>query len=98
MSCPLCDNKGIVLICYRESREYDAAACLCKKGLYWRTKDQLKAWAALQKPKPSRIGGLESFYTDEAIEELRTRTDLDQDIGGVPQEADWQRQLVKAGG
>jgi hypothetical protein len=47
-------------------------------------KDQLKAWAERQDPKPSRIGGLEDFYTSEAIEELRTRTDLDQDTGGIP--------------
>lgn len=96
MSCPLCDNKGIVLICYRQSRDYDAAACVCKKGLYWRTKDQLKAWAALQSPKPSRIGGLEDFYTEAAIEELRTCTDLDQDIGGPPQAHEWDQKTMRA--
>ncbi len=84
MKCPLCDNRGIVLICYRQDRCYDAAACVCRRGRPWRTTDQLKAWAALQLPKPSRIGGLEDFYTEAAIEELRTATDLDQDVGCVP--------------
>ena len=84
MICPLCDNRGVILICYREDRTYDAAACLCKKGSWWRLKDQLKAWAAQQNPKPSRIGGIEDFYTPDAIEELRTRRDLDQDTGWIP--------------
>jgi hypothetical protein len=96
MTCPLCGNKGIVLLCYRESKDYDAMACTCKKGLYWRTRDQLKAWAANQTPKPSRIGGLEDFYTEKAIEELRTATDLDQDIGGPPQPVEFERKAVTA--
>ena len=82
MRCPLCDGKGIVLLCYRESQTYDAMACTCRKGQLWRTNSQLKAWAKLQAHPPERIGGLEDFYTEAAIEELRTATDLDQDIGG----------------
>lgn len=90
MTCPLCDGKGIVLVCYRLDRKYDAAACLCPKGKWWRTKDQLKAWASLQTPKPSRIGGVEDFYSPEALEELRTARDRDQDTGGIPTPREWQ--------
>lgn len=97
MICRLCDDKGIVLICYRHERTYDAAACLCNKGQYWRTKHQLKAWASMRQPKPDRIGGLEDFYEPQAIEELRTlpAADLDQDVGGIPQAAEWEQ--VSAG-
>ena len=92
MTCPLCDGRGIVLICYRESEDYDAAACTCPKGQRWRTTDQLTAWAALQTPKPVRIGGLEDFYSAPGLEQLRTAADLDQDVGGVPQASDWHAQ------
>jgi len=61
-----------VLICYRQEQNYDAAACRCGKGQMWRTKDQLKAWAARQDPKPVRIGRIEDFYTEQALSELVT--------------------------
>lgn len=67
--CKHCGGKGIVLICYVESNDYDAAACLCEQGKWWRTKYQLKAWAAQQTPPPVRVGRLEDFYTAKAIAE-----------------------------
>lgn len=84
MKCNLCEGFGLILICYRQDRTYDVAACTCAKGGFWRTREQLKAWADRQNPKPSRIGGLEDFYSARALEELRTATDLDQDVGGIP--------------
>ena len=71
-TCGICGNKGIVLICYNETQDYDAAACTCRKGQYWRMPKQLKAWAASQKPQPVRIGRLEEFYTEAAIAKLST--------------------------
>ncbi len=70
--CKFCGGKGIVLICYVESNDYDAAACQCNHGKLWRVKNQLNVWGRLQTPPPVRVGRLEDFYTDKAISELQT--------------------------
>lgn len=69
--CKFCGGVGIMLICYEESNDYDAVACTCKKGQYWRLPGQLATWAALQTPKPIRVGRLEEFYTDEAMNAMQ---------------------------
>lgn len=70
--CKHCGGVGIVLVCYHESQDYDAAACRCKAGQFYRTPWQLKAWAAMQTPPPLRIGRLEEFYTEKALADLET--------------------------
>ncbi len=69
-ACGICGGAGILLVCYRESRDYDAAACVCPAGRRWRTPWQLQAWASRQTPPPSRVCRLEEIYTDNAIAEL----------------------------
>jgi len=70
--CNTCGDVGIVLICYHKSQDYDAAACRCPAGRFFRTRWQLKAWAAQQTPPPVRIGRLEEFYTERALAVLET--------------------------
>lgn len=70
--CSWCRGDGLVFIRYRESPGYDVAVCLCPKGEWWKKKWQLKAWVALQDPKPVQVGRLEEFYTPQELNVLTT--------------------------
>lgn len=71
--CNWCHRDGLVFIRYRESAGYDVAACTCLRGVQWRHAWQLRAWAALQDPKPEQIGRLEEFFTAEELQTLTTK-------------------------
>lgn len=92
--CKFCAGKGIVLVCYVRDRTYDACACLCDAGKWFRQPWALRAWASRQPVTPGRVLRLEEVYSDKGLEELRTALDLDQDIGGPPTAEDFD---AKAG-
>jgi hypothetical protein len=69
--CKTCGDHGIVLYAYLPSKDYDALACMCLKGQYWRQKWQLRAWADQQVPKPVHIGRLEEYLTPAELATFR---------------------------
>lgn len=78
--CNWCRGDGLVFIRYQESPGYDVASCTCPKGLAYRVKWQLRAWASRQIEKPEQIGRLEEFFTQQ---ELNTLTTVVDDAPGV---------------
>jgi hypothetical protein len=69
--CSLCHQDGLVFIRDLDSGGYIVCVCTCKRGEWWTTKWQLRAFIEALEPPPITGGRLEEFFTEEEIASLR---------------------------
>jgi hypothetical protein len=72
--CEICRRDGLYFVEHADPDGYVVLACICPKGAEWRTKDQLRAFAASLEPSPLWFGRLEEFFTATEIATLKTVT------------------------
>jgi len=69
--CRVCHQDGLYFVEHSDPDGYVVLACTCSAGARWRTKQQLKAFAARLEPTPLWFGRLEEFFTPKELEQLK---------------------------
>ncbi len=69
--CSVCHQDGLYFAEHADPDGYVVLACQCKHGGRWRTKMQLRAFAATLDPAPLWVGRIEEFFTEAELKALK---------------------------